>query len=473
MRVQPRSRLPIIKEIIETEHVYQRHLEDIATVCIPVLEKLKCFTVKDSVNIFLNIVEILNISREFLGGLEAAANSDGCVGDVYTNFAPKFKSYAEYCTNYPVAIRCWEKKIKAHKSLRAAASKCAERCGGLQLPSLLIMPIQRIPRYKLLLEDIVKHTPSWHPDLNLCKAALGEIKNVATYTNEFVRENQDGLEALIDLESSISGLTKEAKCLFDGRLPILKEGALVKRNHKGKQEQLHFALFKRHIIYMQAAGMLRKKRYAFRGLDIIIDLVDENPSSLSFTVVAQPKTLHLTALSASEKALWIEAIQRSINRESFKKKAKLRSVESAQAVVQNGSRPKSAPSKQRGKQPPTLPPIRPVSFPHPNSNEPANGHGDSIAKVLSNHGRNIFEAALSGKPVPKIVMGDDPKVCFQRSELVIMKQTNSFAEGVDQMHLEMHLSANEFFELFKMSREIYKNLPKWKMLRLKKEAGLF
>ena len=31
--------------------------------------------------------------------------------------------------------------------------------------SLLIMPIQRIPRYKLLLVELIRQTPSDHPDL--------------------------------------------------------------------------------------------------------------------------------------------------------------------------------------------------------------------------------------------------------------------------------------------------------------------
>ena len=37
-------------------------------------------------------------------------------------------------------------------------------------PTLLIMPIQRIPRYKLLFEDLLRRTPATHPDFeNLCK----------------------------------------------------------------------------------------------------------------------------------------------------------------------------------------------------------------------------------------------------------------------------------------------------------------
>ena len=35
---------------------------------------------------------------------------------------------------------------------------------GLTLPMYLITPVQRIPRYRLLLKDIIKKTPEDHPD---------------------------------------------------------------------------------------------------------------------------------------------------------------------------------------------------------------------------------------------------------------------------------------------------------------------
>lgn len=44
-----------------------------------------------------------------------------------------------------------------------------QRVQSWRLESIIIMPIQRIPRYKLLLEDLLKRTPESHPDNNLLK----------------------------------------------------------------------------------------------------------------------------------------------------------------------------------------------------------------------------------------------------------------------------------------------------------------
>lgn len=37
---------------------------------------------------------------------------------------------------------------------------------GRKLPSLLITPIQRVPRYKLLLQEVLQHTPNKHREYN-------------------------------------------------------------------------------------------------------------------------------------------------------------------------------------------------------------------------------------------------------------------------------------------------------------------
>ena len=59
------------------------------------------------------------------------------------------------------------------------------------IESLLIMPVQRIPRYTLLLEDLFKNTPSDHPDNeNIFKAIQG-LKKVAAHVNLSVAKNQN------------------------------------------------------------------------------------------------------------------------------------------------------------------------------------------------------------------------------------------------------------------------------------------
>ena len=48
------------------------------------------------------------------------------------------------------------------------------------------MPVQRIPRYRLLLQELFEHTPHSHPDYPCLKMALDEVSKRADEINERV-----------------------------------------------------------------------------------------------------------------------------------------------------------------------------------------------------------------------------------------------------------------------------------------------
>jgi FYVE/RhoGEF/PH domain-containing protein 5/6 len=72
--------------------------------------------------------------------------------------------------------------------------ECLERekknSGGLDLDSLLITPVQRIPRYKLLLKELVKHTSDSHPDKKNLNDALQKMTEIANIVNDSMKNNQ-------------------------------------------------------------------------------------------------------------------------------------------------------------------------------------------------------------------------------------------------------------------------------------------
>jgi hypothetical protein len=73
-----------------------------------------------------------------------------------------------------------DKKFKDWLSLPAQS--------GLSfLGSYLIAPIQRIPRYKLLIQELIKHTDKGHPDAQHLGAALKFISDTARHINDSVK----------------------------------------------------------------------------------------------------------------------------------------------------------------------------------------------------------------------------------------------------------------------------------------------
>jgi hypothetical protein len=79
------------------------------------------------------------------------------LSDIWAGLAPFLKLYTQYGQNYGPAIDVFQ-KVQSNPQMRAfcQAAQTDERCRNLDLGSYLIKPIQRIPRYTLLLREVLK-----------------------------------------------------------------------------------------------------------------------------------------------------------------------------------------------------------------------------------------------------------------------------------------------------------------------------
>ncbi len=59
-------------------------------------------------------------------------------------------------------------------------------CRMQELPSFIINPIQQLPRYIMLLSDLLKNTLPDHPDYTNIATALGKMKKLTEHVNEQV-----------------------------------------------------------------------------------------------------------------------------------------------------------------------------------------------------------------------------------------------------------------------------------------------
>ncbi len=77
-------------------------------------------------------------------------------------------------------------------------------CQSLVLQSFLIMPVQRLPRIRLLLQDLLKHTPKDHPDYTPLQGALALISQIADFVNETLREHAN-VERMAEIQRTLVG----------------------------------------------------------------------------------------------------------------------------------------------------------------------------------------------------------------------------------------------------------------------------
>ena len=158
-------------------------------------------TIDNLKDIFVNINMILPFNLQLVSELEKCLsnwNEQSIIADIFVKLAPFLKMYNQYSNSYDNALVVLAKCIKVEK-FALLVEECDATTGlSARLDSLLIAPIQRIPRYTLLLSEIKKHTPEGHPDqVNLDKA-IPLLQEVADYINKniLLAENRAKLLSL-------------------------------------------------------------------------------------------------------------------------------------------------------------------------------------------------------------------------------------------------------------------------------------
>eukprot|EP00466_Bigelowiella_natans_P019571 jgi/Bigna1/146608/aug1.118_g21316 len=143
------------------------------------------------------------------------------------------------------------------------------------LPSLLIRPVQRVPRYRLLLEAYLKYTDEGHPDYQDLQEALISIQKTADMINKDV-ENQRQRAKVEEIQTKfgLQGLVAPSR-----RFRL--KGRLMKRNRKqGVFKEYLFFLFSDLLLYGKTVVGIRS-RYTLHQLI---------PINRAFNIVPLPKS---------------------------------------------------------------------------------------------------------------------------------------------------------------------------------------
>ena len=204
------SRDMIVKEIFTSEIAYAEQLELLSTVYYPCCEKL--VTSDQLKGMFSNIEVIKNLGKSLLLDLSKRItvwNEKQTVADIFVRFSPFLASYNQYCNNYDRAIETYVSCLrKPNFSLYIKEQAALTQNGlGPDLQSLLIRPVQRIPRYILLLGDLKKNTPEDHPDYDNIEKAIQKIQEQTDKMNTKIKES-DRSKEYETIITSVEGIGK-------------------------------------------------------------------------------------------------------------------------------------------------------------------------------------------------------------------------------------------------------------------------
>eukprot|EP00727_Mastigamoeba_balamuthi_P013362 m51a1_g8649 hypothetical protein (381) ;mRNA; f:28479-29855 len=226
--------------------------------------------------IFGGVPAMLALSTELLEQLTARLFSwtpQQALGDIVGAFVPKMiDAYRPYVSTYDQRVAALERLRQQRKAFNdailqgtpsapAAAALLflctSERpeCKGLKVGSFLILPVQRGPRYALLLRELLKHTPEEHPDHARVVQALHSAEGAMRKLNEATRAAEvigEMRRNVVDVDRMIEG------CGADRQ--FLREGAAVEVLPDNRTRSVYLYAFRGVVVVaeqLRAAGKLQ------------------------------------------------------------------------------------------------------------------------------------------------------------------------------------------------------------------------
>uniref|UniRef100_A0A8C5FT39 FYVE, RhoGEF and PH domain containing 4a n=1 Tax=Gadus morhua TaxID=8049 RepID=A0A8C5FT39_GADMO len=326
----------IANELLKTEKAYvaRLHLLDQVFSAKLMEEAGKgTFPVEVVKNIFSNISSVHTFHSQFLlPDLERRMGeweSTPRIGDILLKLTPFLKMYAEYVKNFDQAmelLKQWSDRSPQFKSI-IQEIQCQEVCGSLTLQHHMLEPVQRVPRYEMLLKDYLKKLPPDHLDRRDAEKSLEIIATAATHSNSAIRKS-DNLKKLLEIYEMLG----EEEDIVNASNEFIKEGHILKlaaRNTSAMERYLF--LLNNMLLYCVPKFSLGGPKYTLRtrigmdGMKVLETSNEDYPHT--FQVSGKERMLELQASSEQDKAGWIKALQETIavfqqKNESFKTASK-------------------------------------------------------------------------------------------------------------------------------------------------------
>ena len=217
-----KEKVQILKEILDTEESYVNLLQLVnQNFNEDLFAGLKMN--KDIYRrTFKSIGEILPTHVKFLESLrEAGTEIEAAVGGVFCHYLSMFSCACPHVCNFKSANRELVELLRTNKSFANRVRMiCREVFQDSQtVDGLLITPVQRIPRYPLLLKELLKATPEIHWDHDDIKAAHQQIVELVKGIDSKKRE-QDELNFVFQLQQEFGNRFIIAKAGRKGHVAL-------------------------------------------------------------------------------------------------------------------------------------------------------------------------------------------------------------------------------------------------------------
>ncbi|KAI7874196.1 hypothetical protein K492DRAFT_200158 [Lichtheimia hyalospora FSU 10163] len=322
-----------VDELITTEESYCRDLDILVNHFFKGIRDAKCLPDTTLDRLMRNADDILQFQIKFMEALHQSSVvlKESLVDERVINIAQcfcewgdKFQVYIDYCMYHDKACALHKDIIDTNAAFVSTLEKLhiskpqEDGNGRRKFDDYLIMPVQRLFKYKLMLESILKTTQSDSEEHNALLKALKVMHGVAINLNSKKSIMEAERKTRLFMNRIESDWVNAASKRFYGLLgSCLLIGTLdVRAWHEGsKVKRLGCALFKSYMIIVKAKKYDKYEPRHWFPLRIfdLEHLPDDHSSSYhTWFLRNEQYTIEFGAMCDQEKHIWMDALRGAI-----------------------------------------------------------------------------------------------------------------------------------------------------------------
>ena len=230
----------------------------------------------------------------------------------------RFEIYSEYCNNHPFAVSELQELYSQEKYVHFfEACRLLQEMIDISLDGFLLTPVQKICKYPLQLQELLKYTRPDHTDHHSVEGALSAMRGVALLINERKRR-LECLEKIAAWQMNVEGW--EGGGILERSSQLLHQGEVTKGAGSAWPKEVTLFLFDKQLIYCKK-DIIKRNTFVYRGRinldesrieDVCVGDAVRGMLANCFKVHSHDKNkVYVFACKSSEdKSKWLEALSR-------------------------------------------------------------------------------------------------------------------------------------------------------------------
>ncbi|XP_074785323.1 rho guanine nucleotide exchange factor 11 isoform X7 [Athene noctua] len=344
------DRQEVINELFATEGSHLRILRVLDLLFYQRMKKESLLAREELALLFPNLPDLIEIHNSLSESMKKLREEGPIIKEIGDLMLSRFDGLAkeeiqqvaaDFCSYQSIALELIKTKQRKETRFQIFMQEAESnpQCRRLQLKDLIISEMQRLTKYPLLLENIIKHTEAGTSEHDKLCRARDQCRDILKYVNEAVKraENRHRLEGYqkrldaTSLERTSNPLAAEFKSLDLTSRRMIHEGPLTWRVGKDKTVDLHVLLLEDLLVLLQkqdeklvlkchsktALGSSDNKQTFSPVLklnSVLIRSVATDKRALFIICTSElgPQIYELVALTSSEKNTWMELLEEAV-----------------------------------------------------------------------------------------------------------------------------------------------------------------